>query len=280
MKIAKYWSKQYLDFDNPPHPPAQLVFWGMSEHSEQDAAANAQNQLQRWAQQLREGISISRNYQLDMQEIREELIEDILLPDGTRIGAITRNAYGALVLNTEYLLIVDIDTPAPGLWRRILAWFGLSFPSKARVIQTLEHIQQQQPEITLRIYETFAGLRVFLIHQSFKHDSEQARQWLSRLGADKRYKKLCELQQCYRARLTPKPWRCAITYPPTNSYPRENALTQQRFANWIKRYEANSSQFSAVHLIKQLGRPAQDMIIRQLIEVHDRHAINGTKPLA
>ena len=269
-----------MDFDNPPNPPAQLVFWGISDSSEQDAADNAQNQLQRWAQQLRDGISISRNYQLDMQEIREELIEDILLTDGTRIGAITRNAYGALVLNTEYLLIADIDTPAPSLWRRILAWFGISYPSKARVTETLEQLQRQQPDITLRIYETFAGLRVFVIHQSFKHDSEQARQWLNRLGADQRYKKLCELQQCYRARLSPKPWRCGMPRPPSSSYPRENALTQQRFANWIKRYDASSRQFSAVHFIKQLGRPAQDMIIRQLIEVHDRHAINGTKPLA
>lgn len=280
MKIAKYWSKQSLDFNDPPNPPSQLVFWGMSDSSEQDAAHNAQNQLQRWAQQLREGISISRNYQLDMQEIREELIEDILLADGTRIGAITRNAYGALVLNTEYLLIADIDTPVPSLWRRMLTWFGISYPTKARVIATLEQLQGQQPEITLRIYETFAGLRVFVIHQSFKHDSEQGRQWLSRLGADKRYQQLCELQQCYRARLTPKPWRCGMTRPPSNRYPRENALTQQRFSNWVKRYEANSRQFSAVHLIKQLGRPAQDMIIRQLIEVHDRVAVNGTKPLA
>lgn len=280
MKIAKYWSKQHLDFNDPPNPPAQLVFWGVSEHSEQDAASNAQSQLQRWAQQLRDGISISSNYQLDMQEIREELIEDILLADGTRIGAITRNAYGALVLNTEYLLIADIDTPAASLWRRILAWFGISYPTKARIIETLAQIQQQQPEVTLRIYETYAGLRVFLIHQSFKHDKAQAAQWLGRLGADKRYKKLCELQQCYRARLTPKPWRCAMPRPPSATYPRENALTQQRFANWLTRYEANSSQFSAVHLIKQLGRPAQDMIIRQLIEVHDRYAINGTRPLA
>lgn len=280
MKIAKYWSKQHLDFDNPPNPPAQLVFWGISEHSEQDAASNAQNQLQRWALQLREGISISRNYQLDMQEIREELIEDILLEDGTRIGAITRNVYGALVLNTEYLLIADIDTPSPSLWRRILAWFGVSYPSKARVIEALEQLQQRQPEVTLRIYETFAGLRVFVIHQSFKHDSAQAMQWLSRLGADKRYKKLCELQQCYRARLTPKPWRCGLTHPPSSSYPRENTLNQQRFANWLTRYESSSRQFSAVHFINQLGRPAPDIILRQLIEVHDRLAVNGTKPLA
>lgn len=280
MKIAKYWSKQRLTAQDQQRQPVELSYWGISDSSEQDAAQNAQHQLLQWAKRLQQGVSISLDYQAQMQEIREELVEDLLQPDGSRIGAITRNRYGALVLNTEQLLIADIDIPQPNLWRRFLALFGIRYPTKQAVIQSIELLQQQEPQVGLRIYETFAGLRVFITHLPMRTNTEQSNQWLTRLGADKRYQKLCELQHCYRARLTAKPWRCEMSRPPSTKYPRENRLTQQRFANWLQRYEQKNKQHSTVHLVRQLGPLPQHEVIKKLIAVHDGIAVNGIKPLA
>src|SRR5699024_8216356 len=41
----------------------------------------------------------------------EELLEEIFSPEGALIAAITRNRYGAAVLNTDAMLIADVDLP-------------------------------------------------------------------------------------------------------------------------------------------------------------------------
>src|SRR5699024_2213265 len=47
--------------------------------------------------------------------LREEVLEEIHDADGRLIAAITRNRYGAEVLNTEAVLIADVDVP-PVRW--------------------------------------------------------------------------------------------------------------------------------------------------------------------
>jgi hypothetical protein len=46
------------------------------------------------------------------RRLPEELLEEVHDEDGTLVAAVTRNRYGAAVLNTDVLLISDVDLPA------------------------------------------------------------------------------------------------------------------------------------------------------------------------
>jgi hypothetical protein len=102
--------------------------------------------------------------------VREEIIET-LTHDGESIGLITRNRYGALVLNTAKVAFVDVDFPAarPAGIRERVAWlFG---PGKRQARQTeledrvgrdIEEWARRNPQSRFRLYRTCAGYRLLL----------------------------------------------------------------------------------------------------------------------
>src|SRR5262249_7835846 len=66
----------------------------------------------------------------------------------------------------------------------------------------------------MRVYQTRSGLRYLVTHAPFDPgdaDTEAAMQFL---GCDPNYMILCRAQKSFRARLTPKPWRCGVRKPP------------------------------------------------------------------
>jgi hypothetical protein len=116
--------------------------------------------------------------------LREPILDELLL-DGEQALVITRNRYGAEVLNTDRLLIADVDLPetreraSGGLLRRL----GVT------------------------VYRTASGLRVFVTGIEEPASSARGGQVLAKLGADPIYRELCRAHGTVRARLTPKPWR-------------------------------------------------------------------------
>ena len=66
------------------------------------------------------------------------------------------------------------------------------------------------PEWNLRLYRTPAGLRVLATQRTFAPDDPAVAQCFAALGADPRYARMCLRQQCFRARLSAKPWRIGI----------------------------------------------------------------------
>ncbi len=62
-----------------------------------------------------------------------------------------------------------------------------------------------------RIYRTRAGLRLLATHALFDPETAAADGVFDALGADPLYRQLCKTQKCFRARLTPKYWRCEAT---------------------------------------------------------------------
>jgi hypothetical protein len=60
-----------------------------------------------------------------------------------------------------------------------------------------------------RIYETHSGCRVICTNRCFPQPKLEfaSRRFMQFLKRDRQYIALCEAQGCFRARLTPKPWR-------------------------------------------------------------------------
>jgi hypothetical protein len=280
MQVSKYWSKATSSaVDKAGHPYA-LTAWGASVSSEADAKQDALAKLEQWIAKLASGGSIGE-YEYLHSAIREELIEEILDEGGTMIGAITRNRYGALVLNAADVFIADVDAPAPGLFHRLLLkMLGRRIKDKTYHIEKIKAFAQANPAAHVIVYETHSGLRVFLVDQAHEPGAKHSKQLLEALGSDKLYKALCHAQKCYRARLTPKPWRCDSFRPP-NSFPRDEFQAQLAFDKWLAAYTESAKAYGVCRKVLSLGSGAMTANAKQLLAVHDAMAVkNGTAALA
>jgi hypothetical protein len=223
--------------------------------------------------------------------MREPVIREIKGEDGKLAAVITRNAYGCLVLNTSQVMFVDVDSPAPGLQLSVGGIFKSLFggakqaASKAtsereRVLANAQKILQIYPGWGWRVYQTRAGFRLLATHQLFDPTCDQTAEAFSFMGADPLYVKLCKGQKCFRARLTPKPWRCKAGHPPAR-WPWESPAIEEKFKRWDERYLAASDQHATCELIAVLGEQSANAAIQPIIEIHDQATRAESKlPLA
>ncbi|MCG3873931.1 hypothetical protein, partial [Psychrobacter sp. Ps7] len=58
-----------------------------------------------------------------------------------------------------------------------------------------------------RLYQTPAGFRIIATHDIISPSDNVVTEWFEYFHADANYVRLCQAQQCFRARLTAKPWR-------------------------------------------------------------------------
>jgi hypothetical protein len=101
-----------------------------------------------------------------------------------------------------------------------------------------------------RIYETFQGARVIVLGRDFDAKSAETQGMLREFNADALYALLCAKQNCFRARLTPKPARMKMKGIVVK-YPRETE--DAKFTQWLKEYEYQSRNFSVCKFIEQAG---------------------------
>ncbi|HCI75600.1 MULTISPECIES: hypothetical protein [unclassified Psychrobacter] len=63
------------------------------------------------------------------------------------------------------------------------------------------------PTESFRLYQTPAGFRIIATHDVVLPSDRLVAEWFAYFHADTNYVRLCQVQQCFRARLTAKPWR-------------------------------------------------------------------------
>lgn len=127
--------------------------------------------------------------------------------------------------------------------------------AKQQSLDAIRGFSAAHPDWHLRVYETPAGYRLLVMHEVFEPNGEQARQALAALNSDKRFATLCALQQCFRARVSPKYWR--MGYRPTESLPKskwpfppEQLPRRQR---WIAGYDALARDYASCRFVERLG---------------------------
>ena len=86
-----------------------LRIWGWSAESAADAAMRAQHRLAAAVDQLTRGRAGFDYY--PRTPVRAEVLHEVRGADGALIGAVTRNRMGVEVLNTDVLLVADVDLP-------------------------------------------------------------------------------------------------------------------------------------------------------------------------
>lgn len=262
MEYFRYWAHADLHARDATGRPLALRKWAGSNSSADEARESAQQAVTALAQKLA-GLRVKKygrgheQYLYGMGTRPEELIGEAT-PD----HAIIRNRYGCQVLNAAGAMFVDIDLPRQGALSK---WLRGDLQKKQR--GQLEAWLSQHSGAGVRIYRTAAGFRYLLAHRSLPVSAETL-QWQQDMGADKLYIQLCKTQCCYRARLTPKPWRMKMERPP-NFFPRTLPQQEEAFARWLRDYEQKSNGYATCRLLETLGAKAIHYELEDMVRTHD-----------
>lgn len=159
------------------------------------------------------------------------------------------------------LIGVVIAIGAPWLWSAVNEVINRArrprgeAVAKQRSLDAIRAFSVAHPDWHLRVYETPAGYRLLVMHEVFEPKGEPAQRVLAALNSDKRFATLCALQQCFRARVSPKYWR--MGYKPAESlpktkwpFPSEQLPRRQR---WVAGYEALARNYASCRFIERMG---------------------------
>jgi len=249
MKFAKYWEKHDVDINHDliiPNPNGLTSFWGGSNASKAEAAENAKRRAEKFK-------IFSKS---DFQDT---------------------SAYAY----TDSVFIGDIDASKTiGLVSRLSRFFGKPQPEFPPAVEDIKQFQKAHPEFTIEVYETSAGYRIFITNQFIASDSDKARTLFQSLPIDPLYVVLCKAQSCFRARLTPKPWRIDMPDPDRSCrFPRapEN---ESRHQQWLSSYQSKSKPFAVAKPIATFGQTPQHSELAVIMSIHDRYALQENSELA
>jgi hypothetical protein len=274
MQIPKFWSRASEDAKRPEGSTWRLTAWGWSDESEQAAAELARTRLRAQAEAVAADKPLDRYGYEDGRPLREEVLDR-----PSEGSVVTRNGYGARILNTERVAFVDIDfplplaRPQPGFFARL---FGAEAPPTReqiveRKVELLRSVLRAE-QASARLYETHSGLRLLLTDRVWEPEAKATLTLLEGLGCDPIYLSLCRHQRCFRARLTPKPWRCDQPSPPFR-WPFADSAQESATGAWAERYERVSASFATTRFLMTLGASVVHDEVRPVLDTHD--ALSG-----
>lgn len=150
-------------------------------------------------------------------------------------------------------------------------------------LKRIRDFSKTHPQWHLRVYETPAGYRVLVMHQTFDPNSTEVAQFFDALGTDPVYVQMCRNQNCFRARLTPKPWRIGIQahQPPRPGYwpVKPEHLPARR--RWAALYQEKARGYAACRYLESLGNTSVDFKAERIRTLHDERSQSHTAlPLA
>jgi hypothetical protein len=275
MQIPRYWAQATGKTAIPPATqPVPLRIWRYSNESLADAERHASEAIRRLVERLGAGQPLPDPYGYGDRPLREEILREIEDHSGERSAVVTRNVYGAVVLNTAGLMFIDVDVPLepPGAQtlRAVRSFFGRNPPPgpDAQVHDQIAEWIAAHPELAGRWYRTAAGYRLLISSRSFSPISDESRRLMQLVGADPLYIRLCQTQQCFRARLTPKAWRCGSTTPPA-TYPFLAPEYEVSYRRWEAEYDRHSHAYCTCHLLETFGTGEILPEFLPLVELHD-----------
>ena len=314
MLIPRYWSRSEADVQAPSGKRIHLRIWRGSRDDPAEAQTLAAEALERVAARVRAGDPFPERYAYGDRPLREEIVRELdgAAPDGGPGVALTRNSYGAVVLNAAQVFFIDVDVPpaappqAPSpVWKLAEGLLGRSgvesLPPAVRSIlegvlgpaapaapadaaapaqERLRRWMGAHPDWRVRVYRTHSGLRYAVTHRLFQPAEREVQEAMSALGADPQYVRLCSAQKSFRARLTPKPWRVGVENPPV-SFPYEGPAEEREMRAWEATYDRASQGYASARLLEELGGGADHPEAAAVLAVHDEHTRAGSGlPLA
>jgi hypothetical protein len=128
------------------------------------------------------------------------------------------------------------------------------------------------PRWNVRLYETPAGLRLIATHTPLDPRSAEVDEFFRAVHVDPVYQRMCLRQNCFRARLSAKPWRCGVEShlkPRPGVWPVRPERMPARLA-WIDAYEKRAADYAACAFIETIGSDIVHPAIGSIVEFHDK----------
>ena len=296
MKFPKYWARADSEAEARDGESVTITVWRWSDSSQAEAEARARETAQAAAERAVRDGTWPEHYHYADRPLREEVLKEFTDDQGEQTAVISRTAYGSLVLNAARVMFVDVDLPPPPAAGCLGALFA---KRKAEEQAAAWRDEREKDELAVlgewvmrnrdwgvRIYRTFAGLRYLITHAPMAPDTDEARFALTELNADPLFIKLCHVQQCFRARLTPKPWRLATgsrakLNRPTVKWPYLTKDEEAAFREWRTNYDAACANHATCTLVGTLGTEAVHPHIAPIVRLHDEMTrVRADLPLA
>jgi hypothetical protein len=136
----------------------------------------------------------------------------------------------------------------------------------------VDQLISDRPEWRNRLYRTPAGFRVLIMHRTFDPRGDEADEVFKAAEADEVSRIMCRSQNCFRARLTPKPWRIGMPAegrPHRRSWPVPPETLAARAA-WEREYERLSENYAACQFVGEYGHGPVHESARAVQALHDR----------
>ncbi|MBI1903373.1 MAG: hypothetical protein HYS13_19905 [Planctomycetia bacterium] len=297
MFIPRFWSKIDSSAQTPDGGTVLFSCRRGSEVSQEDALAQAQQAAAKIAERIRAGEGFPDKYGYGARPMCEEVLREIPDERGGLAAAITRNAYGSLVLNTARVMFIDVDFEPPWSPRTgppgeplgcLFGWLFGGGSSKSSPKEKPDVVAARRlgewlslhPDWGVRVYRTHAGLRYLVAHALFEPAGPQSEEAMAALDCDAQYRRLCRAQKSFRARLSPKPWRCGVRPPPVR-FPWETQQAQSAMRAWEAKYNAAAAPYATCELVSVLGSSRVDATVAPLVQLHDAETRVGSGlPLA
>lgn len=277
MRFARFWQSR-------TNASGLIKAWGWSDQSEAEAGRNAESRLARILNFLRDGKDAMDRYGYGSDGVlREPVVEEGSLSDGSRY-AVSRNAYGAFVLNAERVVFIDVDVSLRiSLVDRLKGLFGRGIDPAAVFAareQAIRDWQRENSRYSIACYRTYAGFRLVIRNFLASPENDEVRRILRELCNDANYRQLCARQACFRARLTPKPYRTRTSMPPAR-FPFEKRGDAEKFAAWSEAYLNAATGYAVCREPVIMGEAEPLPAVRELLAVHDKACCRGEHlPLA
>jgi len=188
----------------------------------------------------------------------------ILLAVAVTVGWITSSLpFGIILCFVALAAAWPITSLQHRLFQRMQG--GAETAARARVAR----FAAQHPEWSLRIYRTPAGLRILDTHAPFLPTDAIVQAFFADIGTDPIYVRMCLNQQCFRARVSPKPWRIGIDRHIKSGvwpvHPDRLPVRQE----WITAYERAAKDFAACEYVDSIGSGVIHPEIASVVRLHD-----------
>ncbi|MEP6714828.1 MAG: hypothetical protein ABJC09_04600 [Terriglobia bacterium] len=290
MHFPKYWARGEWHGTRSSGESWRQLAWAGSDESQADAQTQADTKARRVGERAVRSESAQRDfYPYSDRQVREPVLRTLDQTADECAAVVTRTAYGSEVLNTARMMFVDIDLPpakpGAGLVAAITRLFRggsappAPSPTDAR-LASLRQWQSSNPSWAFRVYRTHSGFRYLVTSDWHDPLAGSTHTVLNSLGCDARYQKLCQIQKSFRARLTPKPWRCGCDHPPVR-FPYEDTRQQALMQQWLAGYEQSSQGYATCQFLAAVGSTSTASGMASLIAEHDtRTKATSGLPLA
>src|SRR5262249_503200 len=133
MRIPKYWAQAFFPAEGRGGKTT-LSCWRWSDVSLEDPHHPAAPHVPEIPPKYARDEKLNR-YSYGERPFREEVVQSIKSSDGRELAIVTRNNYGALVLNTARAMFIDIDfdqkeqdSMSPSLADKFRSLFGKPKP--------------------------------------------------------------------------------------------------------------------------------------------------------